>query len=186
MNQKKYIEDTIKQYQYYKDLADKSLEQINNEQFFYVQHKDVNSIAIIVKHISGNLLSRFTNFQNSDGEKEWRNRDDEFIIHNKSRSEILEKWDKAWNVLFDELDKLQPNDLSKNVIIRNHAMPITSAIQRSLTHTSHHIGQILYQAKIIKASSWKNLSIPKGQSKSFNVNAFSIKKEGGHYTDELP
>lgn len=185
MNQKKYIEDLIKQFQYYKDLADQAIEQLNEEQFFYQQHADVNSIAIIVKHISGNLLSRFTDFRTTDGEKNWRNRDEEFIIKNQSKKDFLELWNIAWTVLLDELNKLQPEDLSKDIVIRNHAMPIPSALQRSLAHASHHIGQILYQGKILKGSDWNSLSIPKGESQTFNDKAINTKKEGGHYTDNL-
>jgi len=185
MEESKFIEHTIKQYKYYKTLADKAMVQLDDQEFFLQQNQDVNSVAIIVKHISGNLNSRFHNFKTSDGEKPWRNRDDEFILHNKNRKGLIEMWEHSWQVLFDSLKDLSDTDLSEDVEIRGQLIPIPSALQRSLTHCSYHIGQIIFQAKILKSELWQNLSIPLGKSEEYNSKIRSNHANDDHYTDSI-
>ena len=180
-----FLNDTKKQYAYYRQLAEKAIEQISEEQFFWQQHEHVNSIAIIVKHISGNLLSRFHNFKTSDGEKSWRNRDDEFEINTTVKADYMEVWEKAWTVLETELNSLTAENMTDTIYIRNQAHLIPTALLRSVTHASHHIGQIVYQAKIIKGRDWQTLSIPRGQSQKFNDELKASKDNNGHYTDHL-
>lgn len=180
-----FLHDIKKQYSYYRKLAEQAIQQISEEEFFWKQHEHVNSIAIIVKHISGNLLSRFHDFKTSDGEKSWRNRDDEFEINSSVKDDYMEVWQKAWTVLERELDSLTAENMSDTVYIREQAHLIPTALIRSVTHAAHHIGQIIYQAKIIKGENWTSLSIPKGQSTQFNAQLKTSSDQNEHYTDHL-
>src|SRR5215510_5977334 len=165
---KEYLQTVIRRVKYYKDLGDKTFEQINDADFHYQPNEESNSIAVIVQHISGNMLSRWTNFLTEDGEKEWRQRDGEFEIHNYSKQRLMEIWDKGWECFLKTLDSLKPEDLTKTVNIRKEALSVTDAIIRQLAHYPYHIGQILYIGRMIKNERWKNLSIPKGTSQQYN------------------
>lgn len=165
---KDYLATSIKRLKYYKDLGDKTFEQLNDWDFHYQPNDDSNSIAIIIQHMAGNMLSRWTNFLTEDGEKEWRNRDDEFEVNKNTKEEILALWEKGWDCFLTTLQSLKKKDLKKNITIRKEALTVVDGINRQLAHYPYHIGQIIYIAKIIKSKNWKNLSIPKGDSSKYN------------------
>ena len=135
--------------------------QITEEEFFRQPEPESNSIAFVVKHVAGNLSSRWTDFLTTDGEKEWRDRDSEFEPDKADRAQIMEKWEKGWRVLFHTLESLTQNDLAKIVTIRNEPHSVLEAINRGLAHVSYHVGQIVYLAKMFKSVQWKTLTIPK-------------------------
>ncbi|MEL1255483.1 DUF1572 family protein [Flavobacterium sp. DGU38] len=179
-----YLESIKKQFLYYKMLGEKAIDQIEPEQLFITLNEDTNSIATIIKHISGNMLSRWTDFLTSDGEKEWRNRDAEFENDLQSKDEVLEIWNKGWNVFFDALNNLQPEQLSDIIYIRNEGHTVIEAINRQLAHYPYHIGQIVFYAKQLKNSSWNSLSIPKNKSGNYNAEKFAKEKEIKNFTDD--
>lgn len=156
-----YLDTFKKQFAQYKTLGEKTFEQLPDEKLFYQLQSDSNSIAIIVKHLHGNMLSRWTDFLTTDGEKQWRQRDDEFVGDIKTKEELINKWDEAWKCLFDALNQLSENDLEKEIYIRNIAHSVFDAIVRQLAHYSYHIGQIVFIGKAIQNENWKNLSNPK-------------------------
>ena len=180
-----FLHSATKQFNYYKELGDKTFEQISEDKFFWKPNEESNSIAIIIKHLSGNMMSRWTDFLNSDGEKEWRNREDEFANDIKSKDEILQLWEKGWNCLFNTLDNLTINDLNKEIYIRNMGHSVTEAINRQLCHYAYHTGQIVFIGKIVINENWNSLSIPKGMSKTYNDNKFLKPKRKEHFTDDL-
>ncbi|WP_353777618.1 DUF1572 family protein [Winogradskyella sp. 3972H.M.0a.05] len=180
-----YLPSVIKQFEYYKSLGDKTIAQLTDEQLHWQQNEDSNSIAIIVKHIAGNMLSRWTNFLTEDGEKEWRNRDDEFIDSFNYREDLINYWNKGWNCLFDAIKPLNENDLGRIIYIRNHGHTVTEAVNRQMMHYAYHIGQIVFVGKLIKGRSWQTLSIAKGQSTTYNSDKFSKDKRRTHFTDDL-
>lgn len=182
-----FLSDIVKQYTYYKYLAERAMDQVDDESFFVQQSDSVNSIAITVKHIAGNLLSRFQDFQTTDGEKSWRNRDEEFVIHEMNRADLMEIWTIAWTVLFRELNGLDGDNMTDTILIRNQKHFISTALMRSLSHVSYHVGQIVQEAKRINGDHWKSLSIPKGKSAEFNDLMLMNKKgnQGEHYTDSI-
>ena len=155
-------------FMYYKELGERTFVQLSDEALFWQPNEISNSIAIIVKHLWGNMLSRWTDFLTSDGEKQWRKRDKEFENDIKNRKELLSKWEEGWQCLFDSLNALNEKDLNKTVYIRNEKHTVTEAINRQLTHYAYHIGQIVYIGKMVQNTEWKNLSIPKGGSKAYN------------------
>lgn len=163
-----YLATVIRRLKYYKQLGEKTFEQLDEKDFHWQPSSESNSIAVIIQHVSGNMLSRWTNFLTEDGEKEWRERDDEFEIHQYSRRQLMEIWNKGWDCLFDTLNSLKPDDLVKTVYIRKEQLSAVDAINRQLAHYPYHIGQILYIGRMIKNESWKNLSIPKGTSQQYN------------------
>jgi hypothetical protein len=166
---KEYLQTVIRRVKYYKELGDKTFEQLNNEaDFHYQPNEESNSIAVIVQHISGNMLSRWTNFLTEDGEKEWRQRDDEFSIHSYSKQQLLEIWEKGWKCFLDELESLNEDDLLKAIHTRQEKLTAIDAINRQLAHYPYHIGQIVYLGRMIKDHAWKNLSIPRGLSQQYN------------------
>jgi hypothetical protein len=168
---KDYLDTTVRRLKYYKDLAEKSFEQLEEADFMFSPSDESNSIAIIIQHMAGNMLSRWTNFLEEDGEKDWRNRDEEFEPHLPGRQALLELWEKGWACFFDALAGLKRKDLKKTVYIRKEPLTVIDAINRQLAHYPYHVGQIIYVAKIIRGSAWKNLSIPKGGSIVYNTNA---------------
>lgn len=180
-----YIDSAIKQFEYYKLLGEKTFDQISDEALLWQYNSDSNSIATIVKHLWGNMLSRWTDFLTTDGEKEFRNRDAEFENDIASRQELLEKWNEGWNCLFGTLRALQSHDLGKIVYIRNQGHTVLEAINRQLAHYPYHIGQIVFIGKMQAQNNWNSLSIPKGNSASYNQNKFSKPKQKGHFTDEF-
>lgn len=179
-----YLESVKKQFLYYKMLGEKAMNQLEAEQLFVSVNEDTNSIATIIKHISGNMLSRWTDFLTSDGEKEWRNRDAEFENDLQSKEEVLNLWNKGWNVFLDALNNLKPEQLSNIIYIRNEGHTVIEAINRQLAHYPYHIGQIVFYAKQLKNSSWDSLSIPKNKSGDYNAEKFAKEKEIKNFTDD--
>ncbi len=165
---KEYLSTVIKRLKYYKDLGEKTFEQLEENDLHYLPTSESNSIAIIIQHLTGNMLSRFTNFLTEDGEKEWRQRDDEFEIHNYSKQQIIDLWNKGWECCFGALESLTENDLVTMIYIRKEPLTVVDAINRQLAHYSYHIGQIVYIGRMIKNKDWKSLSIPRGQSLQYN------------------
>ncbi|MBR9859879.1 DUF1572 domain-containing protein [bacterium] len=175
----------IKQFEYYKSLGDKTFVQCSDEALFWQHNEDSNSIAIIVNHLWGNMLSRWTDFLNSDGEKEWRKRDKEFESVIQNRDELLNKWEEGWNCLFNAIRPLKEEDLDRTVYIRNQGHTVLEAIFRQLAHYAYHVGQIVYTGKMLSTEPWNSLSIPKGQSGAFNADKFAQEKKKAHFTDEF-
>ena len=169
MFKENYIESVKKQLIQYKSLGEKAIEQIPDEKIFWQYNPETNSIAIIVKHLAGNMLSRFTDFLTSDGEKKWRNRDDEFENEVLTREKLLKLWDEGWKCVFNALNRLSNEDLRKKVFIRNEEHTVVDAINRQLAHYASHIGQIIFIGKMVAGSDWQTLSIPKNTSRQFNV-----------------
>ncbi|AZA73259.1 DUF1572 domain-containing protein [Chryseobacterium indoltheticum] len=158
----------IKRFQYYKMLGDKSFEQLSDEQIFWQFNQESNSIAIIVKHVAGNMLSRWTNFLTEDGEKPWRNRDEEFVNTFQSKAEVLDYWEKGWKCLFEALSQINDQNLYSTIYIRNEGHSVIDAVFRQLAHYPYHIGQIVFIAKMMKNDDWKTLSIARNKSQDFN------------------
>jgi Protein of unknown function (DUF1572) len=178
-----YLESVIKQFQYYRMLGEKAMAQIPDEKLFSKYNRDSNSIATIVKHLAGNMLSRWTDFLTTDGEKEWRNRDDEFENTMESKDDLLKVWSQAWNICLETLKSLDESDLEKTIYIRNQGHTVIEAINRQLAHYPYHVGQIVFIAKMF-APHWETLSIPKGNSKSYNETKFRQMPHHEHFTDE--
>lgn len=179
-----YLESVKKQFLYYKMLGEKAFEQLEPEQLFVALNENTNSIAIIVKHLSGNMLSRWTNFLTTDGEKEWRNRDDEFEDTIQTKEELIAFWNKGWNCFLTTLESLEANHLSQIIYIRNEGHTVIEAINRQLAHYPYHIGQIVFYAKLLKKDEWNSLSIPKNKSNSYNADKFSKEKTIKNFTEE--
>lgn len=179
-----YLESAYKQMLYYKTLAEKAMDQIHEDQLFVAYNENTNSIAVIVKHLTGNMLSRWTDFLVTDGEKEWRYRDAEFENDFNSKEELISFWNKGWDVFLNTLQSLQPEDLTQIVYIRNQGHTVVDAINRQLAHYPYHVGQIVFYAKLLKETEWNSLSIPKNQSKDYNSNKFSQEKSIKHFTDD--
>lgn len=179
-----YLESACKQMLYYKTLAEKAMDQIHEDQLFVAYNENTNSIAVIVKHLTGNMLSRWTDFLVTDGEKEWRDRDAEFENDFNSKEELISFWNKGWDVFLNTLQSLQPEDLTQIVYIRNQGHTVVDAINRQLAHYPYHVGQIVFYAKLLKETEWNSLSIPKNQSKDYNSNKFSQEKSIKHFTDD--
>lgn len=163
-----YIDTAIKRLRYYKKLADQTFDQLSDSDFHFAPNEASNSIAVIIQHMAGNMLSRWTNFLTEDGEKEWRRRDAEFEGKNFSRQQLIELWEKGWKCFFDALEPLEEGDLLKTVTIRQEPLLVVDAINRQLAHYPYHVGQIVYVAKIIRNEGWKTLSIAKGKSEEYN------------------
>ncbi len=180
-----YLASVIKQFNYYKSLGERTFQQVPVEKLFWKPNNESNSMAIIVKHISGNMLSRWTDFLTSDGEKEWRNREDEFNDDINSKEELIATWNKGWECLLTTLNGLNKEDLSKEIYIRNMGHSVVEAINRQLSHYSYHVGQIVFLGKLINNTQWESLSIPKGASEKYNKSKFDKPKRKEHFTDDL-
>ena len=163
-----YLQSVINRFNIHKELGDKTFEQLTEKDFHFQPNEESNSIAIIIQHIAGNLLSRWTDFLTADGEKEWRNRDTEFNDQNLTKEQLLELWEKGWDCCLNSLKSLKEDDLMKTVYIRSEALIAIDAINRQLAHYPSHVGQIIYIGKIIKNKNWQSLSIAKGQSDAYN------------------
>lgn len=179
-----YLQSVIKQFEYYKLLGEKTFDQMPNEKLFWQMNEDSNSVATIVKHLSGNMLSRWTDFLTSDGEKDWRNRDAEFENDIDTRQKMMTVWQAGWEVFLKTLNSLTESDLEKMIYIRNQGHTVMEAINRQLAHYPYHIGQIVYIGKLC-ATEWQSLSIPRGNSQQFNAEKFSKPKEKVHFTDDV-
>lgn len=164
-----FLDDAIKSFRDYKKLAEKALAQVSEEEFFRTLDPETNSLAIIVQHLAGNMLSRWTDFLTADGEKPNRNRDSEFIIDSATtRADVMEFWQRGWGCVFAALEPLQTQDLARTVTIRGQAHTVVEAINRQLTHYPMHIGQIVLLAKHYRSSAWRTLSVPRNASAAFN------------------
>ncbi|MEQ3662970.1 MAG: DUF1572 family protein, partial [Flavobacterium sp.] len=160
------------------------IEQLDADQLFISVNEDTNSIATIMNHMVGNMLSRWTDFLTSDGEKEWRTRDAEFENPIVTKEELLNNWNKGWTCFFNAIDALKPEQLSQIIYIRNEGQTALDAINRQLAHYPYHIGQIVFYAKMIKKTEWTSLSIPKNKSNEYNGDKFSKEKTNKHFTDD--
>jgi len=180
-----YLSSTKKLFAYYKKLGDDAMAQVADEKLFFQPNEDSNSIAIIVQHLAGNMLSRWTDFLTSDGEKDWRNRDAEFEQTISNKQDLLVFWNKGWQCLFDAINDLQEDDLNKIIYIRNEGHTVLEAINRQLAHYPYHVGQIVFLAKMLSTNEWKTLSIAKNKSKDYNQNKFSKEKDNSFFTDKV-
>ena len=151
-----------------KRLADRAVEQVPDDKLHTALDANTNSVAVIMKHVAGNLISRWTDFLTTDGEKPWRNRDEEFVGGIGSRAELLELWERGWNCLRTTVNSLRPDDLEKTVLIRGEPHSVPLALERSLGHTCYHVGQIVQVARIHAGETWNTLTIPRGGSEQFN------------------
>ncbi|MDX1328187.1 MAG: DUF1572 family protein [Arenibacter sp.] len=176
---------SIQLFEYYKSLGEKTMEQLEEKDFFWQFNDASNSIAIIVHHLCGNMKSRWTDFLTTDGEKVWRQRDLEFEDVIRTKEEMLLKWNEGWQSVFTALNLLDKENLDSTIYIRNQAHTIPEAINRQLAHYAYHIGQMVYIGRMIKGAEWKSLSIPKGKSDAFNEIKFSKGKHGGSFTDDI-
>jgi len=163
-----YIEDSLAVLRYYKKLAERAMEQVADDQLFATLDEEANSIAIIVKHMTGNMRSRWTDFLTTDGEKPDRNRDSEFIDPPATRKALLDDWENGWSRVFQALEPLTDEDLVRTVTIRGEAHSVMQAINRQLAHYPHHIGQIVLLAKHFACDRWQSMSVPRNQSAEFN------------------
>lgn len=167
---KAYLEESFRTFRGYKRMADSSLAQVSNEEFFRLLDPESNSLAIIVKHVGGNLRSRWTDFLTSDGEKPDRDRDREFeLVPGDTREDLMRRWEHGWEVTFNTLQSLKPEDTLRAVMIRREPHTVLQAISRSVTHIAQHTGQIVFLAKHLCGSNWKTLSIPRGKTAEFNA-----------------
>jgi hypothetical protein len=165
-----YLEDAITSLKSGKKLADKAIAQVKDEELFISLDEEANSIAVIMKHMAGNMFSRWTNFLTSDGEKPDRNRDMEFVIEaNTTKTDLLDYWERGWACVFAAIEPLTLEDFEKTVLIRGEKHTIVQAINRQLTHYSYHIGQIVFLAKHFRSSEWSSLTIPRNKSAEFNA-----------------
>ena len=174
-----YVKDSIDLFRYYKNLAERAMAQCPDEALFTTIDAESNSIAIIVKHMSGNMRSRWRDFLTTDGEKADRNRDTEFEEPPKTRAELMELWERGWKYVFDALQPLTDANMARTVTIRNEAHSVMQAINRQMAHYPHHIGQILFLAKhltFVSTGKWQSLSVPRGQSKQFSADVAAGRK----------
>jgi len=162
-----YIEDSLSLFRHTKKLAEGAMEQVSDEQLFEALDEEMNSISIIVKHMAGNMRSRWTDFLTSDGEKPDRNRDNEFVAPPATRQDLMNLWNDGWTLVFNALEPLSESDLTRKVTIRGEAHSVMQAISRQIAHYSYHCGQIVFLAKHFKASGWKSLSVPRNRSAEF-------------------
>lgn len=167
-----YLQSIRNQFEYYKLLGERTFAQLSEKDLFWQFNDESNSIAIIVNHLHGNMMSRWTDFLTSDGEKQWRTRDLEFEDVIRSRSELEEKWNEGWKCLFKALDSVDEENFGTQVYIRNQGHTIVEAVNRQYAHYAYHIGQIVYIGRMLKAQDWKSLSIPKGKSTDYNSEKF--------------
>ncbi len=171
-------------FQYYRELGNKAMAQVDDAGFSRQPTPESNSISVIVSHLSGNMLSRFSDFLNSDGEKTWRDRDAEFEERIVDRATLLSAWNRGWDCLFEALHSLQAIDLEKMVFIRNQGHTVLEALSRQLGHYAYHVGQIVYVSRMLTGAEWTSLSIPKNGSQAFNTEKFARDKERKFFTDQ--
>ncbi len=163
-----YLEDSLLLFKFYKQLAEKAMQQVSDQQLMTVLDPEMNSIAVIVKHMAGNMRSRWTDFLTADGEKPDRNRDSEFTTPPESRESLMNLWEEGWKTMFSALEPLSDADLSRTVTIRGEAHSVMQAINRQIAHYAYHCGQIVFLAKHFQSAGWKSLSVPRGKSEEFN------------------
>jgi Protein of unknown function (DUF1572) len=180
-----FLTSSTKLFRYYKTLVEQAIDQIDESSLFWQLNENSNSIAIIMQHMSGNMLSRWTDFLTTDGEKDWRNRDQEFEVITSDKKNLIAAWEKGWSVLLGTLEQLTTEDLTKIIYIRNQGQIVLEAIQRQLAHYPYHVGQIVLIAKMRSSLDWTSLSIPKGNSALYNSEKFAKEQSQGHFTDEF-
>ena len=166
-------------------LGDRTFAQLSEEDFFWQFNEESNSIAVMVKHIWGNMMSRWTDFLTNDGEKDWRNRETEFADDIKDVKTLLQKWEEGWSCLFAALDSVNEENFDTPIMIRNQEHTMVEAVNRQMCHYSYHIGQIVYLGRMRVGKNWKSLSIPKGKSEEFNQMRFSKPPSRKHFTTEF-
>lgn len=180
-----YLVSAKRQFNLYRHLGEKSIAQIPDKGINWRPDEESNSIAVIVKHMWGNMLSRWTDFLTTDGEKEWRKRDEEFEEGEMSRETLLQQWDEGWKCLGDALNSITDDDLERLIYIRNDGLTVMEAINRQIAHYSYHVGQIVYIAKMLVREDWKTLSIARNASKQYNDGKFAQEKEQRDFTKDL-
>jgi len=163
-----YVKDSLSLFRYYKMLGERTMEQVSDDQLFATLDEEMNSIAIIVKHMAGNMRSRWSDFLNSDGEKPDRNRDMEFVAPPATRQAVMSLWSQGWDCVFDTLEPLTDADLSRSVPIRGEPHSVMQAINRQIAHYAYHVGQIVFLAKHLQHAEWKSLTVPRNKSAEFN------------------
>jgi hypothetical protein len=179
-----YLDSAKRQFAMYKQLGEKAIAQVDDSTLNWQANEDSNSIATIVKHIWGNMLSRWTDFLTTDGEKPWRQRDAEFDNDVAGREALMQKWEEGWQCLFNALNSITDGDLERIIYIRNEGHTVLEAINRQIAHYSYHVGQIVYIAKLTSKKEWQSLSIPRNKSEEYNAGKFSQEKDRRHFTDE--
>lgn len=179
------LSGTIILFKYYKQLAEKAISQLSDAQVRKAPGAGLNSIAVLMKHLSGNMKSRWTNFRTEDGEKSWRNRDSEFVDDFASASELMDAWEEGWKILFDALNSIQKEELGNIIYIRNEGGTIRDGVDRQLAHIAYHTGQIVLMAKMFAGDRWESLTIPKGKTEEYNREKFGGTKKSGFYKDRL-
>ena len=170
-----FLDSAIKRLTYYKELGDKTFAQLTDDDFHFIPAEECNSIAIIIQHMHGNMLSRWTNFLTTDGEKEWRKRDAEFEDQQLNKVQLLNLWEEGWNCFLNAVKSLSDNDLEKTIYIRSQPLSVIDAFYRQFAHYPYHVGQIIYTAKVLKNKIWQNLSVEKGRSVEYTN---KIKNQG--------
>jgi hypothetical protein len=163
-----YLEDSLALFRFYKKMGEGAMEQVSDEQLFAALDGEMNSIAIMVKHMAGNMRSRWTDFLTSDGEKPDRDRDSEFMAPPETRESLMRLWNQGWERVFQALEPLSETDMQRTVTIRGEAHSVMQAVNRQIAHYSYHVGQIVFLAKHFGASEWKSLSVPRNKSAEFN------------------
>jgi alkanesulfonate monooxygenase SsuD/methylene tetrahydromethanopterin reductase-like flavin-dependent oxidoreductase (luciferase family) len=165
-----YLKDALEQFRKLKDLADRAIAQVADADLFTRLGKESNSIALLIKHLAGNMQSRWKNFLTSDGEKPGRERDSEFVLETEdTKARLLERWEEGWRTLFDALAPLRSEDAGRTVFIRGQPHAVVEAVNRQLTHYAYHVGQMVFLAKHFAADRWRTLSVPRGKSREFNA-----------------
>jgi len=172
-------------YQYYKSLGEKSLAQTSDDAFNWIPDEKSNSINVIIRHLHGNMMSRWTDFLTTDGEKEWRQRDGEFEEHDMTRDQLMQLWEEGWSCTLNALKSLTADDMEKTIYIRNMGQSVEDAIMRQLAHYSYHVGQIVYLARLTNQGDWKSLTIPRGNSDEYNKAKTEPGKRIEHFTKNL-
>jgi hypothetical protein len=180
-----YLEGVIKLFNMYKKMGEKTFDQLSDADIQWQYNAESNSIATIVKHLWGNMISRWTDFLTTDGEKTWRKRDEEFENDITTKAQMIEKWEAGWECLFAALNSLTDSYLNKIVYIRNEGHTVIDAIERQLAHYPYHIGQIVYVAKMLRNDEWQTLSIARNKSADYNAGKFAQEKEQKHFTDGM-
>ncbi|MVN77152.1 DUF1572 domain-containing protein [Hymenobacter sp. HMF4947] len=179
-----FLASARKQFAYYKLLGEQTFAQVSDDQLFWQPNAASNSMAAIVKHLWGNMLSRWTDFLTSDGEKPWREREAEFDNDLRTRAELLARWEAGWHCLFSALDALTPSDLARTIYIRHQGHTVMEAINRQLAHYPYHVGQLVFIGKLVQGEAWQSLSIPRGGSAAYNAEKFALPPHQAHFTDE--
>ena len=176
-----YLDEIRRQLRGHKRLVEGALAQLKDEDFFVTLDPESNSIAILIKHVTGNMRSRFTDFLTSDGEKPDRHRDQEFELSDKTtRAELMNWWENGWNVVFSALDSLTPDDVMRTIYIRQEPHTVVQALNRAMAHYATHLGQMVFLAKHFRSTEWKTLSVPRGKSEEFNRMSLEERRKAGH------